>query len=143
MNLKKIKIFLVDDDIVFLKMMQIQFLEQANFVIETFPTGELCIEHLNHNPDVIVLDFHLNGIEKSAKNGIETLDKIMEFNAEIPVIMLSSQDKIDVAISCMHHGAVDYIVKSETAFFRLQQAIDKIFELKKMKNELIWYMKRM
>jgi DNA-binding NtrC family response regulator len=143
MKTKKIKIFLVDDDIVFLKMMQTQLMERAIFDIETFPTGELCIEHLNHNPDVIVLDFHLNGIEKSAKNGIETLDKIMEFNAEIPVIMLSSQDKIDVAISCMHHGAMDYIVKSETAFFRLQQAIDKIFELKKMKNELSWYMKRM
>jgi DNA-binding NtrC family response regulator len=143
MNKKKIKIFLVDDDIVFLKMMEIQLNEHAIYEIETFPTGEQCIEHLNHNPDVIVLDFHLNGIEKFAKNGIETLDKIMEFNAEIPVIMLSSQDKIDVAISCMHHGAIDYIVKSETAFFRLQQAIDKIFELKKMKKELSWYMKRM
>ncbi len=143
MKTKKIKIFLVDDDIVFLKMMQSQLMERAIFDIETFPTGELCIENLNNNPDLIVLDFHLNGIEKSAKNGIETLDKIMEFNSEIPVIMLSSQDKIEVAISCMHHGAVDYIVKSETAFFRLQQAIDKIFELKKMKNELSWYMKRM
>jgi len=143
MKTKKIKIFLVDDDIVFLKMMQSQLMDSATFDIETFPTGELCIENLNNNPDLIVLDFHLNGIEKSAKNGIETLDKIMEFNSEIPVIMLSSQDKIEVAISCMHHGAVDYIVKSETAFFRLQQAIDKIFELKKMKNELSWYMKRM
>jgi DNA-binding NarL/FixJ family response regulator len=35
-------------------------------------------------------------------NGIETLDKIKEFNQGIPVVMLSSQDKIDVAISCMH-----------------------------------------
>ena len=143
MKTKKIKIFLVDDDIVFLKMMQSQLMERATFDIETFSTGELCIEHLNHNPDVIVLDFHLNGIEKSAKNGIETLDKIMEFNAEIPVIMLSSQDKIDVAISCMHHGAVDYIVKSETAFFRVNQSITKLFEFKKIEKELSWYMKRM
>jgi CheY-like chemotaxis protein len=30
-------------------------------------------------------------------NGIETLDKIKEFNQDIPVVMLSSQDKIDVA----------------------------------------------
>jgi CheY-like chemotaxis protein len=35
-------------------------------------------------------------------NGIETLDKIKEFNQDIPVVMLSSQDKIDVAM-CMHH----------------------------------------
>ena len=50
-------------------------------------------------------------------NGIETLDKIKAFNPEIPVIMLSSQDKIDVAIECMHHQAFDYVVKSETLLF--------------------------
>jgi hypothetical protein len=37
---------------------------------------------------------------------METLDKIKEYDSDIPV-MLSSQDKIDVAISCMHHKAFD------------------------------------
>jgi len=143
MTNKKIKIFLVDDDKVFLKMMQVQLEENENFEIETFPTGEVFIENLGSNPDLVILDFHLNGVDKTAKNGLETLDLIMKHNLEIPVIMLSSQDKIEVAISCMHHGAVDYIVKSETAYFRLQQAITKIFELQKVKKELSWYMKRM
>jgi DNA-binding NtrC family response regulator len=55
-------------------------------------------------------------------NGIETLDKIKEFDPDIPVVMLSSQDKID-AISCMHHKAFDYVVKSETSFLRLQKTL--------------------
>src|ERR1051325_11094149 len=94
----KIKIFLVDDDAVFLKSLEIEFLAHADFIIKTFSSGELCLKNLEQSPDVIILDFYLNGIEKSAINGIETLDKIKGFNPDIPVIMLSSQDKIDVAI---------------------------------------------
>ncbi len=142
-NENKIKLFLVDDDALFLKSMEIEFMELADFSIETFATGELCLENLSHAPDVIILDYQLDGIEKSAMNGLETLDKIKAFNPDIPVIMLSSQDKIEVAVNCMHHKAFDYVVKSETAFIRLQKIITTIFKLKKMEKELNWYMDRM
>jgi DNA-binding NtrC family response regulator len=143
MKNEKIKLFLVDDDAVFLKSLEIEFLQHADFEIETFATGELCMENLSHNPDVIILDFHLDGIDKNAINGMQTLDKIKAVNPDIPVVMLSSQDKIEVAISCMHHRAFDYVVKSETAFMRLQKIITTIFRYKKMEKELSWYMDRM
>ena len=139
----KIKLFLVDDDALFLKSLEIAFLQHADFVIETFPTGELCVERLSHTPDVIILDYFLDGIDKNAMNGLETLDKVKEFNPDIPVVMLSSQDSIDVAINCMHHKAFDYVVKSETSFMRLQKIITAIFSYKKMEKELSWYMERM
>ena len=139
----KVKLFLVDDDAVFLKSLEIEFLQHADFTIETFATGELCVENLSHNPDAIILDYHLDGIDKNAMNGIETLDKIKNLQPDMPVVMLSSQDKIDVAINCMHHKAFDDVVKSETAFMRLQKIITSIFQFKKMEKELNWYMERM
>ena len=143
MNKENIKIFLVDDDALFLKSLEIEFKENADFSIETYSTGELCIENLAHAPDVIILDYQLDGIVKGAMNGMETLDKIKTYNSDIPVVMLSSQDKIDVAINCMHHRAYDYVVKSETAFLRLQKIISSIFHLNKMEKQLNWYMDRM
>ncbi|GAB2810310.1 DNA-binding transcriptional response regulator [Ferruginibacter profundus] len=143
MKNEKIKIFLVDDDAVFLKLLEIEFLSHADFIVDTFATGEFCLEQLATNPDVIVLDYHLDGVVKNVMNGIETLDRIKALNPDIPVIMLSSQDKIEVAINCMHHRAVDYVVKSETAFMRLQKIITTIFSYKKMEKELNWYMERM
>ena len=140
---EKIKLFLVDDDAVFLKLLEIDFLQHADFTIETFATGELCIASLSKDPDVIILDYFLDGIDIKAMNGIETLDKIKKYNPDIPVVMLSSQDKIEVAIDCMHHRAFDYVVKSETAFVRLQKIITTIFRYKKMEKELDWYMERM
>ncbi len=142
-NEKKIKIFLVDDDALYLKLLEIELLEHADFTIETYATGELCIANLERNPDIIILDYHLDGIDKTAMNGMLTLDKIKIFNPDIPVIMLSSQDKIEVAVDCMLHKASDYIVKSETAFIRLQQSITTIFYTRKIEKTLSWYMERM
>lgn len=139
----KIKVFLVDDDAVFLKSLEIEFIHHTDFTVETYATGELCMENLSHNPDVIILDYHLDGIDKNAMNGIETLDKIKVFNPDIPVVMLSSQDKIEVAISCMHHKAFDYVVKSETSFLRIQKNITAFFHYERIEKELNWYMARM
>ena len=140
---KKTRLFLVDDDLLFLKLLEIEFLHNGDFDIETYSTGELCVAHLSRNPDVVILDYHLDGLIKNAMNGIETLDQIKAYDVHLPVIMLSSQDKIEVAVDCMHHRASDYVVKSETAFIRLQKTIDTIFKYRKMETQLTWYMDRM
>ncbi len=136
-------IFLVDDDTVHLRLLEIEFLQQTDYKVETFQTGELCIAALEKQPDIIVLDYWLDGIEKNALNGIEVLDIIKSTSPNIPVIMLSSQDKIEVAISCLHHKAFDYVVKSETSFMRLTSIIDHIFNVQKLEHNLNWYKSKM
>jgi DNA-binding NtrC family response regulator len=143
MDENKILLFLVDDDALFLKSLEIEFTDNTDSIIKTFPTGELCLKNISQNPDVIILDYHLNGIDKNAINGLETLDRIKTANQAIPVVMLSSQDKIDVAVNCMKHQAFDYIVKSETAFIRLQKTITTIFHYQKLEKALSWYMEKM
>jgi two-component system, OmpR family, response regulator len=138
----KIKVFLVDDDAVFLKSLEIDFIDSADFTVETFATGELCLENLSHAPDVVILDYHLDDITTGAMNGIETLKRIKAARPDTPVIMLSSQDKIEIAVNCMHSQAFDYVIKSETAFLRLQKIISTIFSTKKLEKELNWYMNR-
>jgi len=142
-NEKKILLFLVDDDALFLRSLELEFSENTESDIKVFATGELCLENISQNPDIVILDYHLNSIDKDAINGLETLDKIKAKNPQIPVIMLSSQDKIEVAVNCMRHQAFDYIVKSETAFIRLQKAITTIFHYQKIEKALSWYMDKM
>ena len=142
-NTNKIKLFLVDDDVVFLRALEIEFEQHGNFEIETYVSGELCVANINSNPDIIILDYLLDGIDKDSMNGIQTLDLIKTFDENIPVVILSAQDKIEVAVNCMHHKALDYVVKSETAFMRIQKIINNIFRFRKLEKELIWYMERM
>jgi len=139
---EKIKLFLVDDDALYLKALEIEFLKNSDFQIFCYTSGEACIENLSLCPDAIILDYHLDGVYLNAINGIQTLDLIKTFNSNIPVVMLSSQDKIDIAVKCMHHKAFDYVVKSETAFVRLLKVMTAIFKYKKMEKELQWYMNR-
>src|SRR5450759_578608 len=140
---KKILIFLVDDDALFLKSLENEFTQNTESAIKPFPTGEICLENISQNPDVVVLDYYLNSVDKTAIDGLETLDRIKEINPNIPVIMLSAQDKIEVAVNCMKHQSYDYIVKSETAFIRLQKAITTIFHYQKIEKALSWYMEKM
>jgi CheY-like chemotaxis protein len=60
----------------YLKMIEIEFLQYPDFKLETYATGEICIENLSHEPDLIILDYHLVGVDKHVMNGIQTLDKI-------------------------------------------------------------------
>ena len=134
------KIFLVDDDKLYLKVLEVELQDNDDYILEVFTTGEDCIANLSKNPDVIILDYYLDGLDKNAMNGIQVLDKIKLINPDIPVVILSCQDKIEVAIDCMHHLAFDYIVKSETAFVRLRKVISTIIHIKKTERALNWYM---
>jgi two-component system, OmpR family, response regulator len=139
----QIKLYLVDDDAVFLKSLEIDFMTKTAFEVHSFQTGEACLAAMNDKPDIVILDYMLDGLNPLAMNGIQTLDGIKTINNEIPVIMLSGQDKIDVAVNCMHHKAYDYVVKSETAFLRIERNINNILNSKKMETQLEWYMDRM
>jgi two-component system, OmpR family, response regulator len=142
-NKRNVKLFVVDDDALYLRLLKIEFLQYTDFTVETYPTGETCIENLSGNPDLIILDYFLDSVNRYAMNGIRTLDKIKAINPDIPVVMLSSQDSIEVAIKCMHHKASDYIVKSETAFIRLHKVIGTILHTREIEKTLEWYIQKM
>ena len=84
-------LFLVDDDALYVKALEVEFLQHTDFVVETFATAELCIARLSEKPNLIILDYHLDGIDKNAMNGLSALKKIKSINQDIPVVMLSSQ----------------------------------------------------
>lgn len=138
-NQKKITVFLVDDDPIFQKVLETQFKERTQYEIKTFSTGEDCLKKLSEKPDIIFLDYQLNSLSPKAQTGLQILNKIKAINPEIEVVILSSQDHIEVAVNCMKHDAFDYIVKSESAFMRAQKAVSAILNLKRIKKELVFY----
>jgi DNA-binding NtrC family response regulator len=127
-------IFMADDDQAFLKAVEIDFEDDDVFSVQTFPNGEQLIESLSVDPDIVILDYHLNGVDKSAMNGRKTMVAIKAENPLIPVIILSSQENVGTAISCVQNGAFDYIVKSEMAFFRLRKTLSSLLLIERSIN---------
>ena len=124
MNTKNPTIFIVDDEPLLSEMLTDYLMEQnVDFNIETFPTGEACLENLHKQPDAVVLDYYLNSKEKDAANGIDILKEIKKRNAKIPVIMLSSHKSYETATKTIMYGAVHYVIKGQDAFEEIFQLI--------------------
>lgn len=117
-------IFIVDDEPLLSEMLTDYLKDQhAGFNIQSFPTGEACLQSLDEQPDAVVLDYHLNSKEKDAANGIDILKEIKKRNKALPVIILSSQESYGTAAQTIMHGAVHYVIKSQDAFKEIFQLI--------------------
>jgi DNA-binding NarL/FixJ family response regulator len=105
-------IFLVDDEPIQNEMLKDFLSEKFDFKIKTYDSGESAMKDVHLRPQVMVLDYHLNSHLPDAKNGIEVLKMFKETLPDVKVIMLSGQDKIEVAIDSIKYGAFDYVIKS-------------------------------
>lgn len=143
---KSTLIFIVDDDAVHREMLTDHLKKMSDFSIKEFGTGEECIKHINEKkefPNIVFLDYYLNSVVKDAMEGLDVLVEIKKIAPETDVVMLSGQDKIQVAVEVMKYGAFDYIVKGESAFFRAEKSVFNIYRYSKMKKDAGMYKKLM
>ncbi|HXA01794.1 MAG TPA: response regulator [Cytophagaceae bacterium] len=132
---KNILVFVVDDDFMQLEILKDYLSKNGNYTIKTFLSGEECLQNLSQNPSIIFLDYNLNSVNKKAKDGLTVLKEIRKSSPQIEVVMFSGQEKIEVAVNSMTSGAFDYIVKSESAFVRVENVIKNILKRHKLQEE--------
>ncbi len=125
---KTYSIFLVDDDQKHLLLLKEHLIKHLPYKlkIETIASGAECLQKLSENPDLIILDYYFDGVSDDAPNGVEILRKIKHIKPNIPVVIMSHQDKLEVAVTCYDFGVKDYIIKNETAFARAQLVVRNI-----------------
>ncbi len=99
-------IFIVDDELAISKLLSYWVKEKWKYDIEVFSNGEDVLRRLNAKPDLILLDIMLPGM-----NGIDILKRAKQFDENLPVIILSAQGSIEVAVEALKFGAFDYFPK--------------------------------
>lgn len=117
------KIFVVDDDPFIRETLKDHLTQDTKHEVSVFKTGEECLRQLEEKPDVIILDYHLNSQTKDAATGLEILTAIKKHFPQIPVIMLSSQERYALAMQTIQKGAEQYVVKDKTAFEKIAEII--------------------
>jgi DNA-binding NtrC family response regulator len=125
-----ISVFLVDDEKTYLTALE-HYLNghfKSKIQTDTFTDGRECINALESKPtiDLVVLDHYLTPGGAGTMDGLDVLRKIKQINPEVIVVMLSAEDKLTVATDCINNGAFEYVVKSETAFLRVQNIIKNL-----------------
>lgn len=118
MKTKKIRILIVDDDLFLQQMLSLQFHNEGIHQVINATTEKECLDNLN-DCDVVLLDYYLNN-----ENGIDILRKIKAQNPSIPVIFLSGQEYVNIAIRSLKYGAFDYLEKSKLNFNKIMDIIN-------------------
>lgn len=122
---KRKLIFIVDDD-PFISQLVIKRFNSDEFLVEAFEYGEDCLAAFDRNPDIIILDYFFFMSGKKVLNGMEIFEKIREMRYDMPVIMLSAQDRGDVVLELARKGINDYVIKDNLLISNLETAINDI-----------------
>ncbi|HAB54319.1 MAG: sigma-54-dependent Fis family transcriptional regulator [Ignavibacteria bacterium RIFOXYB2_FULL_35_12] len=99
-------IFIVDDEQAISKLLSYWLKDKWGYDIEVFASGEEVLKRLYQKPDLILLDIMLPGMD-----GMEVLQRIRQVDENLPIIMLSAQGKVEVALESLKFGAYDYFPK--------------------------------
>lgn len=127
-------LFIVDDEPIQNEMLKDYLTERYLYDIKIYDNGEAALAQLDElKPEIVILDYHLNNNKHDAKNGLDILKLIKDKQPDTQVVMLSGQDKMDVAVNTMKFGAYDYVVKGESAFSRIENSINNLSEIHKLK----------
>jgi two-component system, NtrC family, response regulator AtoC len=124
-------IFIVDDEDSILKMLTHWIKNQWKYKVKTFTGAKEMLDSMSDKPDLILLDIMLPDI-----NGVEALAKIKNYDEHLPVIMLSAQGSIEVALESIRLGAYDYFPKPVEKN-RLEQAVKNAIRSYDLEREVI------
>ncbi len=134
-----IDIFIVEDNKILSQTLKADIettFAQKDVRIHLFESGGECIERFSkEKPPIVILDYHLDSKKAGAMDGIKVLDKLKKENSDVDVIMLTSEDNIAIAIKSFHHGASDYIVKSETQYKKINNSLFHLIKMREAKRE--------
>lgn len=124
------KIFIVEDDPFYARLIQHHFGIFADCYTEIFLNGTELLQNLHRQPDIITLDYGLPDIE-----GVELLKKIKQYNAEISVVIVSGQNELTNAVNLFKAGAFDYVFKTPETMQHLLLIVEKLKEQLLKKRE--------
>ncbi len=129
---KAFKIFVVEDDEWYSRLLVHTLSLNPDYEIQAFTTGKECLANLHQEPDLITLDYRLPDMK-----GLDVLKQIKEINEDIQIILISEQDDIEVVVTLLQSGAFDYIVKSKDIRERLLNTVNNIRQGSNLRKEIV------
>ncbi|MBU2913637.1 sigma-54-dependent transcriptional regulator [Reichenbachiella agariperforans] len=118
---KPMKVFVVEDDVWYSKLLVHTLSLNPDHEVTPFTDGKSLLDQLKQKPDLITLDFRLPDY-----SGTELFDKIKAFDPNIEIVIISEQQDIETAVSLLKRGAYDYLTKSEDIRDRLIHVMNQL-----------------
>jgi CheY-like chemotaxis protein len=118
-------VFIVEDNPVHQKMLQVHFDDLGSYVVKTFANPEDMFAHLKEKPFAIVLD-HFFG--NHPKTGLQYLKELKKSHPSIPIIYYTTLTEASVRDQVTALGVEQFIAKDSASLVRLRTALDVLQE---------------
>ncbi len=112
------KVFIVEDDQLVGALMKQALMKSEKSDVTVFENAEDCLSNLHQNPDIVVIDYNLPGMD-----GLTLMNSIRAYNQQIMVVICSGQENVEVVVNAYDNGASAYILKNENMVANLDKAI--------------------
>nr|WKN38727.1 sigma-54 dependent transcriptional regulator [Tunicatimonas sp. TK19036] len=126
-----IKIFAIEDEVTFGKMLKLSLEKDGNYDVTNFQSGEEFFQNIHLNPDIVTVDYNLPGI-----SGLEIIKQIKHYSQDIAVVVVSGQKEVKVAVEAYKSGAQYYVVKDVNALKELACCIKNLTAHINLKKEV-------
>jgi DNA-binding NarL/FixJ family response regulator len=117
------QIFIVDDNEIYAMMLDYFLSKDSIYHFVSFNSGEDCIKNLYLNPDVIILDYGLPGM-----NGYFTLLEIKKRSPHMHVIILTANKNKRTEEELLKAGADYVVLKQDHGEKQLIQKIETLIK---------------
>lgn len=124
-------ILIVEDDPWYGKILQHHLGLNPDYKVIRCTTGKECLEQIHQKPDLVTIDFALPDMQ-----GDVLFQKLKQYQPDLPIIVISSQENIAVAVKMLKMGATDYLVKDDATKDLLWNSVIKIRENQGLKKEV-------
>lgn len=124
-------IYIVEDDPWYGEILDYHLSLNPDYKVTRFESGKDCLAKMHLKPDLVTIDFSLPDI-----TGDELFKRIREASPHVPVIVISSQEEVTVAVNLLKMGVSDYLVKDEATKDLLWNSIIRIRETQSLKKEV-------
>jgi len=132
---RNINIFVIEDSEVLSMLLKAKLedlYKEEGFTIFKFENGESCADMLYLKPQLAIVDYHLDGKNKDAMNGIEAMEMIRKLCPETDFIMITNDEQTELFLRAKKYGIHDYIIKGAHLTYKLNLSINLWLKTKEL-----------
>ena len=115
------KIFIIEDDTLMASLIRQALSKEDRYDITHFTTGEDCLNQMHQQPDIVIVDYNLPGMD-----GLTLMRSIRAVHPQVMMIVCSGQENVEVVVECYKNGAQEYVLKNEKMIVKIENAVNNL-----------------
>ena len=126
---KELVVFVVDDNKLYLNLLM-NVIKKPNITVHAFELGETCLKCLDLKPDLVILDYHLNSVLRTAMKGDKVAEIIHEEKPDTEIILISSDQKFKLFVDLRIAKANNIRYKDKSSLRYLRRLVLNMWKRK-------------